>query len=87
MSHDTSHRIEDSAGENLEESAPDHQGQREVAELQRLFEDVTGAEEVVDEQDTSVPSREATDDSSLSTEAIDDGLNEAIDEPDVNEAL
>lgn len=62
-------------------------GGRDVAELQTLFEDVTGTTEVVDEQDDVDTSRAVTDGSAMSTDAIDDGLTDAIDEPDVDDAL
>lgn len=85
MSQTPSHRVESRADETPEAATADDQ--REVAELQRLFEDVTGTEEVVDEQEPDASSRDATDEPELSSDAMDDGLTEAIDDPDVDTTM
>lgn len=72
--------------ETLDDSRRERDG-RDVAELRTLFEDVTGTTEVVDEQDDVDTSRDVTDGTAMSTDAIDDGLTDAIDEPDVDDAL
>lgn len=86
MSSEPSYRIDNGTEETHDDSRAGHHEQGDVAGLQQLFEDVTGTTEFVDEQDTSVSSREITEESSMS-EALDDGLGDAIDEPDVNDAL
>lgn len=87
MSQNPSYRIEYDADETPDESPAGRHEQRDVADLQQLFEDVTGTTEVVDEQDSSGSSREITEESSLPPDAFDDGLSDVIDEPDVDDAF
>lgn len=87
MSQNATRRIDYGTDETLDDSTAVRQGKRDVAELQKLFEDVTGTKEVVEEQEDTVSSRDITDESSMSAATFDDGLVETIDEPDVDNAF